>query len=166
MKKIFALIAVVVVMVLFGGSVRAADQFEGLQIVPPDSSVSPDIRALYGKSGKWGKKGGWDGIWHADISVSRAAGSKITDEPGILAVVQLTNEKAKLHFTYGKQTYDCEAKVFTHDQNGICMQTDEKSAPPSDRAGEPPIFCLKDGKITGKWQGYYTLRTIPLSQLE
>lgn len=166
MKKAMIFVTIATVVLFLACDSFAADPFAGLQITPPDESVSPDIRALFGKSGKWGKKGGWDGIWHPDISVSRSAGSQAKDEPGVMAIINLTNKKAKLHFTYGESVYDNDAKVFGDDKQGVCMQVEEKITPPGDRNGDPPIFCLKEGKMMAKWQGFYTMRTMQLSPLD
>jgi hypothetical protein len=142
------------------------DPFEGLTITPPDDSVSADVRGLYGKSGKWGGKSGWDGIWLGGVGTGGK--SAMDREPGYLAVVSLSEKEAVLIFGYGRYRFRCEAKITTNDQGIPCLEVrDNITTPFSNKSSHPPVFCLlNEGKIRGGWWGYTIEQTITLVPLD
>jgi hypothetical protein len=147
MKRMFVVFAVLAI--FFGFAViafaaRGPDPFAGLKITPPDESVSPEVRALYGKCGKWGDRGGWDGIWASPSP--RVISQR---QPGHLAVLRLGEKSADLQFGYGSEKILTRADVVM--ENGkVYLRTEPAGSITATFyiEGSKMKGTLIDGKVT------------------
>ncbi len=162
MKRIsLAIVMLTFFLVGFASVAFAAgpDPFEGLKITPPDESFSPEVRALFGKSGKWGDKDGKDGIWH-NYFLTRIGSSR---EPGYLVVLNLSETEAEIKVGYGKVSFIGKASV-AREEGRVCLKTSGNLI-----SAEAALqFCLEPSseKMRGEMWGKTTQYVISLAPLE